>query len=135
MDKKKCLKMEPMILETDYFLAEYADKIIQVQYKPKASLTLEDAEKIVAERLRFYKDLSAPVLIKHAKIKRVEKAAREYFFDPERGLKNVKAIALVHDNFVNQMLGTIIFYFNSPCIPHKMFSDEQEAINWLKQFV
>lgn len=124
-----------MMLETKHFVAEFADEIIQVQYKPCRHISLEDAEQIVAERLKFFKDLAAPVLIKNAKVKSVEKAAREFLFDPERGLKNVKAVAVVYGNVVNQMLATMIFHRHTPAIPHKMFTDEQKAILWLKQFI
>lgn len=124
-----------MMLETDHFVSELSDDIIRVQYKPSKHLTLEDAEQIVAERLNFYKDLTAPVLIKNARVKSIEKAAREYLFDKEKGLKNVKAVAVVHANIVTQLLATMIFHRHTPTIPHKMFTDEQKAINWLKQFV
>lgn len=127
--------MKSMVLETKYFVSEFVDNIIQVQYKPSLHITLEDAEQIVTARLAFYQDLEAPVLIKNARVKSIEKAAREYFFDPEKGLKNVKAVAVVHSNIVTRLMATMIFHRHTPVVPHKMFTDEQKAINWLKQFI
>lgn len=124
-----------MVLETKYFVSEFIDNIIQVQYRPSLHLTLEDAEQIVASRLAFYKDLEAPVLIKNARVKSIERAAREYLFDPEKGLKNVKAVAVVHSNIFTRLMVTLIFHRHTPAVPHKMFTDEKKAISWLKQFV
>lgn len=124
-----------MILETRYYVAELKDNIIWVQYKPNLHLTLKDAEQIVDERLLYYQDLQAPVLIKSAKIKVIDKEARDYLFDKEKGLKNLKAIAIVYSNILNKLMATILFYRHTPGIPHRMFKDEQEALGWLKQYV
>lgn len=124
-----------MLLETKYFVSQLQDHILQVQYNPNLHLTLQDAEQIVAQRLRHYQDVQAPVLIKNAKVKTIDKAARDYLFDKEKGLKNVKAVAIVYSNIVNKLLATFIFYHHTPAIPHRMFTDEQKALCWLKQFI
>ena len=127
--------MDPMVLDTKYFTAEYAESIIRVQYKPRVHLSLADAEAIVAERLNFYVGVEAPVLIRNAHVKSIEKAARDYLFDKDKGLRNIKAVAVVHDNIMNRLLATMIFHRHTPSVPHKMFTDEEKAVNWLKQFI
>ncbi len=124
-----------MYLETKHFVSELRENIILVQFKPNLHLTYEDAEQIVNERLLYYQNLEVPVLIKNAKIKGIDKAAREYLFDKEKGLKNIKAVALVHANAINKMLATFIFHHHTPSVPHRMFTDEQKAFLWLKQYV
>lgn len=124
-----------MTLETKYYVAELKENIIRVQYKPRLHLTFEDAAQIVDERLLYYQDLQAPVLIKSAKIKMIDKAARDYLFDQEKGLKNLKAIAIVYSNILTKLMATILFYRHTPAIPHRMFKDEQKALDWLKQYV
>ena len=124
-----------MRLETKYFQSEMHDSIISVQYKPILHITLEDAERIVSERLSYYQDIEAPVLIKNTNIKSIDKSAREYFFDEEKGLKNIKAIAIVYSNVVNKFLATFLFRCYTPTIPHRMFTDEQKAFMWLQKYV
>ena len=124
-----------MQLETKHFRAELNEDIIRVQYKPNLHITLMDAEQIVFERLQYYRDLEAPVLIQNAKIVGIDKSAREYLFDRDRGLKNVKAVAIVYANVVNKLLATFLFHRHTPAIPHRMFTDEQKAITWLQNYV
>lgn len=127
--------MSNMHLETSHFVSELKDNIMCVEYKPNLSISLIDAERIVSERLLYYQDLNVPVLIRNAKVKKIEKDAREFLFEKEKGLKNVKAVAIVCSNIVTKMLATFIFHHHKPAIPHRMFTDEQKAINWLKQYI
>ena len=124
-----------MLLETKYFRSEMDGNVIKVQYKPNLHITLEDAERIVHQRLSHYRDIEAPVLIQNAKIMRIEKSAREYLFDQERGMKNVKAVAIVYSNVVNRLLATFLFHRHTPLVPHRMFTDEQKAMSWLQKYV
>ncbi|SDL81312.1 SpoIIAA-like [Catalinimonas alkaloidigena] len=124
-----------MHLETEYFVSELSDDIIFVQYKPNIHIRLEDAQRIVSERQKFYGNIQVPVLIKNARIKGIDKPAREYLFSKERGLKDIKAIAIVCSNVVSKLLITFIFHHHRPAIPHKMFTEEAKAISWLKQYV
>lgn len=124
-----------MQLETKYFQSELEDNIIRVQYKPNLHITLEDAEQIVSERLNHYRNVEAPVLIRNAKIRSIDKSAREYLFDEEKGLKNVKAVAIVYASVVSKLLATFLFHRHTPAVPHRMFTDEQKAISWLQNYI
>ncbi|WPP51523.1 DUF7793 family protein [Catalinimonas niigatensis] len=119
--------------ENDYFYAELNDNIVTVQYKPNLHLKLDDAHRIVAERLAYFGNLKTPVLIKSSRIKSIDKQAREYLFN--EGLINITAIALVETSTVEKVLTTIVFNFNKPKIPHKVFSSNQDAMKWLRKFL
>lgn len=119
--------------ENDYFYAELNDNIVTVQYKPNLHLKLADAQRIVSERLEYFGNLKTPVLIKSSRIKSIDKQAREYLFN--EGLVNITAIALVETSTVEKVLTTIVFNFNKPRIPHKVFSSNQDAIKWLRKFI
>lgn len=119
--------------ENDYFYAELNDEIVTVQYKPNLHLKLDDAKRIVSERLDFFGDLQTPVLIKSSRIKSIDKQAREYLFS--EGLVNITAIALVETSTVEKVLTAIVFNFTKPKIPHKVFSNNQEAIKWLRKYI
>ena len=124
-----------MLLDNKYFQSEMDGNIIKVQYKPNLHITLEDAEQIVQERLAYYRDVEAPVLIKNAKIVSIDKSAREYMFDSEQGLKNITAVAIVYSNVVNRLLATFLFHRHTPAVPHRMFTDEQKAVAWLQNYI
>ena len=119
--------------ENAYMWLEYEDGIVKVQYKPDLLLNLEDARKIVAYRLELLGDKEYPVLIRSSRLKKLEKEARQYFFT--EGMVNFKAMAFLEKSAIEKMLSALIFSLNRPKIPHKVFSDEAEAIKWLEQFI
>lgn len=119
-------------LETQYYVAELQDSIMYVQYKPLVNINLEDAKEIVAQRLRHFKDLQFPVLIKSAKVKSVDKPARKFLFN--QGLINVKAVAFVEGRNMDRMIATFMFGFETPRVPCQSFNNEAEAVTWLRQY-
>ncbi|MEM8965335.1 MAG: hypothetical protein AAGE93_02885 [Bacteroidota bacterium] len=122
-----------MQLINRYCTATLTDGIVHVQYRPFLHITLEDAQFIVEDRIRFFKDLRFPVLIKEAKIKSIDKAARHFLFDTQLGLKNINAIAFIESNKVDRMILKMIFHQYTPSIPHNSFQSEAKALVWLAQ--
>ena len=62
----------------------------------------------------------------------LEKDARDYM---ETELKNIYlAMAIVSTSSLGKMIGNIFFKINKLSFPTKMFSNEEEALTWLKQF-
>ena len=120
-------------LETKYYTAELREGVLHTQYKPLVHLNLHDAKAIVAGRLDFFQDLQAPILIKSAKVKRIDKEARDYLFSD--GLININAMAFIEGKNMNRMVTTFMFRANSPTVPCQTFDDEQEALVWLQQYV
>nr|WKN36833.1 hypothetical protein K4G66_31190 [Tunicatimonas sp. TK19036] len=105
-----------------------------VQYQPFLHITLADAQIIVEERTRFFKNLQFPVLIRNSKIKSIDKAARDYLFDTNYGLKNIKAIGFIENTRVDQIIIRMIFYRHTPKIPHRSFRNEPDALAWLQHY-
>lgn len=63
----------------------------------------------------------------------MDKQTRDYI---ELELKNVyKAMAIIAYSPLGRMIGNIFFKLNSPSFPTKMFSNEKEAKEWLKQYL
>ena len=124
--------MKTTYLETQYYVAELYNNVLHVQYKPNLHITLADAEAIVAQRLEFFKGLHCPVLIKSAKVRSVDKKARNFLF--QKGLVNIKAVAFVEGHNMDRVLATFLFGLESPDIPCQMFEDETKALAWLRQY-
>jgi hypothetical protein len=124
-----------MLLETKHFIAELEDNIICVQYKPTLHLSLRDAEQMVTDRLLYYNDLQAPLLVKNSKVKSYDLAAVDYLLAKDKGLKNINAVAIVTLNTFNRLMATFILRRYPPVVPYQLFTDEAKAIAWLKQFI
>jgi hypothetical protein len=137
LDKAVCLELKPalMLLETKHFIAKLEDDIICVQYKPTLYLSLRDAEQMVADRLQYYNDIQAPLLVRNSKVKSYDLAAVDYLLAKDKGLKNINAVAIVTLNTFNRLMATFILRRHPPAVPYQLFTDEGKAIAWLKQFI
>ncbi|MEM9672081.1 MAG: hypothetical protein AAF992_05770 [Bacteroidota bacterium] len=114
-----------------YYTATLTDSVIQVQYRQISHISIRDARTIVVDRIRYFQDRQFPVLIKRAKIKSIDKTARDFLFDTQFGLKNIKAIAFIEFSAVDQILLKFIFHQHTPRIPHRTFRNENDALAWL----
>lgn len=128
------LPISIMKLVNQYYTATFSDGIVYVQYNDYLYISMEDARVIVEDRVRFFGDLKFPVLIRNAKIKGIDKDARDYLFDTQKGLKNVTAMGFVELNKVDRIMLKIIFHQHTPGIPHQAFDNETDAVAWLAQY-
>jgi hypothetical protein len=120
-----------MELVNQYYSATLTDGIAQVRYRQLPHISLQNARTIVADRVHYFQDVQFPVLIKKAKIKSIDKAARDFLFNAQFGLKNINAIAFVVSSAVDQILLKFIFHQHTPKIPHRSFRNETDALAWL----
>jgi len=65
-------------------------------------------------------------------VKNITKEAREYFAIPRSTGRNI-ATAVLAPGLIAKLIGTFLMTFNNPGVRVKLFTDEQEAINWLKK--
>ena len=79
------------------------------------------------------KGISYPVLANIKGVKSITKEAREYL--AEEGTRLVKAGAIIIGSPLNKMLGNIFLTINNPKVPTKLFTDEKEAKEWLRQYL
>ncbi len=96
---------------------------------PLAELTLTDAiasVEVVAE----LSGVRVPVLVDMTKVKSMSREAREYFGGAEAA-RSVSAVAIIIDGPVSRMLGTFFLRANVKAMPHRLFSDEKSALEWL----
>lgn len=62
------------------------------------------------------------------------KEAREYAASPEIAALTIAAAVLIGGS-LSKIMGNIFLKFNTPPYPTKLFTDEQQAIEWLKTFI
>jgi hypothetical protein len=131
-----------MTLNGQTFTSEYTfmkieDGILIVEYPANLVITLEIAQKCVADRIKFCQGKSYPMLADISTLKASQKDAREYL-SSEEGIKGITAGAFIVKNQFTQLLGTVFLSlnlnFNAKRPPAKLFTDKSEAKEWLLQY-
>ncbi|MDX2188515.1 MAG: hypothetical protein SFY32_01515 [Bacteroidota bacterium] len=122
-------------LENDYVRLELIDGILHVTFKKNAYITLQIAKEIVNQRLIFMGSNNLPSLGKDEGLKGMDKEARDYL-SSEEGIKQLKASALIVSSVFNKLLANFFIKVNfiSLKIPVRVFTEENEALQWLEGF-
>ena len=101
--------------------------------KPNASIKLQDAlensdaiKKISGEKIY-------PLLVNLKQINSITKEARDHFSMQDR-TPGVTAIGMLIKSPVSRIIGNFFLGLNKSTVPAKLFTDEEKAIAWLKQF-
>lgn len=120
--------------ETKHYKFRFYDGIFHLTYL-QGPIDITLAKEIVQKRLEVTEGKGVVVLVDDLGLKSVDRNARDYFSSDE-GVKGILAGAF----FVRSVFGMYLANFflkislNKAKFPTKVFSDEQEAIIWLKTF-
>jgi hypothetical protein len=123
------------VFENEFMRLEWRSGIIRGMYK-QGPITLEMAKKVVENRLRFANYRDVPIMIGENGLRSIEKDARE-FLSSDEGIKGLKAGAIVTNSLFSRHLANFFIRISviRPKIPTRLFSDEEEALEWLKQYI
>ena len=127
--------MKDKVWDAKYVHFELENDIVIVTFKRNLVITIEIAEEIVKDRLLFIEGKSYPILADIRIMKSVDKASREYF-GSDKGQEGVRAGALLTDSVFSTFLGNFFLkleFFNKSPLPTRLFTDKNEAMEWLKQ--
>jgi hypothetical protein len=127
-----------MIAAHDFYENEYArfwiaDGILFFEYKPNTILGLEVAQTVVADRIHFQNEESYPVLCNVRGIINTDKSGRDYL--AQSGSVLTKAVALLVNQKVSLIISNFYLRISKPSVPTQLFTDQGEALAYLKQFV
>jgi hypothetical protein len=93
-------------------------------------MDLADAQEALRATARFCDGGPIPVLVDSRGIKFQTKDAREHFVSEEaEGITS--AVALLVGSPVSRMIGNFFIRRNGPRIPTQLFTEEDEAVEWL----
>jgi hypothetical protein len=67
-------------------------------------------------------------------LKSFDRAARKYFAGEEAG-QTVRALAIITGSPVSRILGNFYLGINRPQTPCRLFTAEDEALEWLKEYL
>lgn len=108
--------------------------IIHTKYPVKIDVTLESAICDIGVIEKLSKGRKVPLLVNMGNTRSISRDAREYFSGKE-SVKVMAAAALVVNSAVHRVMGNFFLGINKPPFPLRLFSSEQEALEWLIQFI
>lgn len=107
--------------------------ILCARYEPDLHLSLDVAKACVEARIFFSKGEAYPLLVDMKGIKSTTKEARTYM--ATMGATLVKAGALITGSAINRTIGNLFLKIDRPPVPLRLFTSEEKARIWLRQFV
>jgi hypothetical protein len=129
--KATLMPLDPKF-ESPYVTLSLENGIIYCRYTPDLHLNLEVAKACVEARIFFSKGKGYPLLIDMKGIKSTTGAARKYL--ATMGATLVTAGALLTGSVLNKTLGNLFLKIDMPPVPTKMFTNEEKAKLWLRQY-
>lgn len=123
--------MKQHLIESESAAGWMEDGIIFYVFKSR-KVDLFEARESVEIKTKIAGDKSYPFFIDISQVNGVTKEAREYL-SGGKSTDNISAAALLASSVLSKMIGTFFLTFNNPGIPVKLFTDEQEALKWLKK--
>jgi hypothetical protein len=127
-----------MIAAHDFYENEYAqfwigNGILFFEYKPNTILGLEVAQTVVADRIHFQNEESYPVLCDVRGIVNTDKSGRDYL--AQSGSVLTKAVALIVHQKVSLTISNFYLHISKPNVPTQLFNNQEDALEYLKQFI
>jgi hypothetical protein len=111
------------------------DGILSVHIRRGAHQSLADAEENLALALAGTAGVRRPLLVNVVGARPLDAEVRHHY-SGQRLVDGFLAFALVVDaSPLGRMMGNVYFLVARPGIPSRLFSDEPEAVAWLKGFL
>lgn|SRR6056300_813128 len=125
--------MDNIFYETDFYRFKYEDDIMFMTYI-NGPITLDIAKDIVIQRREKMNYEDVYILIDDQSLKGIDHDARTYLSSDE-GVKGLKAGAIVVSSAFSKHMANFFLKItvNKPKIPAKVFTDRQEALDWLNE--
>ena len=110
------------------------DGIARTKVKPQAEVTIKESIENSVAVNSLYKAKKFPLLIDARQIKSISKEARDNFSIKNRST-NINSFAVIIESPLSRIIGNFFMGLNKPSVPAKLFNNEQDAVNWLKQYL
>jgi len=107
------------------------DGVGRTKVKLGADVTLKEAKENSDAVNSFYKGDKFPLLIDARGIRSMTRDARNQFSLKGRE-SGVKAFAIIIDSTISKVVGNFFMGINKPIVPARLFTNEEEALVWLK---
>ncbi|MGS2762938.1 DUF7793 family protein [Sinomicrobium sp. M5D2P9] len=107
--------------------------LLFIAYKPGTVIDIRAARKVTTDRLALQKKETFPVFVDFREVKCADKEARDYFATDGLVLMRCMGV-LIATGFAR----TLVDYYrksNKPTIPVELFTEERDALNYLKNYI
>lgn len=101
---------------------------------PFTIINIKDAEENEKARMQLIGDNKYPILLDIRKMRYIDEEARKYT-QQAADRNNLLAAAILIESDLSKLLGNFALTINKPDIPTRLFSSEETAIEWLKNFI
>lgn len=119
--------------ENDFSQLWIVDGILFFKYKSNTTIDLKVAQKVVTDRIHFQNEKSYPVMCDIRGIISTDKAGRDYL--AQSGSILTQAVGLIVDEKVLLTISTFYLHINKPSVPTQIFTNEADALVYLKTFI
>jgi hypothetical protein len=110
------------------------DGIVRIIHVPGAEVTLEDAKETMAAYLKINQGKKRPLLVDTKTMHSMTRETRQYYAG-EEAAQVASAVAVVVGTPVSRVLGNFYIGLGNPNLPTRLFSSEDEALEWLKGYI
>ena len=127
-----------MIAAHDFYENSYArfwiaDGILFFEYKPNTTIDLKVAQCVVTDRIHFQNERAYPILCDIRGIVATKKSGRDYL--AQSGSILAQAVGLIVHEKVLLTISTFYVQICKPSVPTQIFTEENEALAFLKGFI
>lgn len=129
------MQIPPHALKTSLFYT-WMDEHGICRTKPLAAaeIEIEHARENTAAVNTFYQGRKFPLLIDSRQVKSISREARQHFSTNGRETYT-NAFAILVKSPLSRVIGNFFMGINKPPLPSRLFDNEEDAVEWLKQFV
>lgn len=110
------------------------DGIVRIIWVPGAEVTLEDAQETMATYLKINQGRKRPLFVDTKTMKSLAREARHYYAS-EEAARVASAVAVIVGTPVSRVLGNFYLGLSNPHLPTRLFSSEEDALEWLKEYI
>ncbi len=108
--------------------------IVRVTMLPGVEETQADAQATMHAASTLLAGRRLPILVDMRNMKAQERQARQQYASPE-AVEITQAVGLLVGSRVSQLIANFFITLTKVVVPTKLFTDEAEAITWLKGFL
>ncbi len=119
------------VFESDHVKMELIDGVIHTHYKPGLKLNLDDAKKLVSEKINFCAGKEYPFIFYDGGVVSMDRDARVYF-SSEEGTQCIVIAAFLESSVFSKMLINFFLKLTKPRVKSKAFNSLDEAIQWIQ---
>jgi hypothetical protein len=111
-----------------------ADNISRVVILPSAKNEVKDLQGLIEAIRKLCKGELRPGLVDIRDLKIFSRDIRQYYGDKERP-RAANATAFLVESSLSKLFGNVLISLGKPLYPVKLFTLEDEAVDWLKEFL